>query len=95
MLSERAEEPRPRRLSEREKLAQSERSVLRIARTEAGRLTPSLVVVNSNMSLEEAEKTLESLVSKGHAVMLVQENGRIVYEFSEFLPKGREPDALP
>ncbi len=43
------------------------------------------------MGIDEAERVLDGLVKNGHASMRVREDGRIEYEFSEFLP--RDPGA--
>jgi hypothetical protein len=66
--------------------ALGEKTVLRIARDKGGRVTPSLVALESDLSVEEAEKALDDLAKKGHASMVVREDGRIEYEFAEFLP---------
>ncbi len=84
MIAEREQTPKATRLSETEKTSENERTVLRIAQSQAGILTPSLVVLNSGMSLEEAERILDSLTKKGHAGMRVLDDGRINYEFNEF-----------
>lgn len=64
--------------------ARDEKIVLRLARDKGGRLTPSLVALESDLSVEEAEKALDDLTKKGHASMVVREDGRIEYEFIEF-----------
>ena len=65
--------------------ARSEKTVLRIARDKGGRVTPSLVALESDLSVEDAEKALDDLAKRGHASMVVREDGRIEYEFVEFL----------
>jgi hypothetical protein len=85
MIASRAAEPAARRISEKELAAENERSVLRIARDRGGRLTPSLVALDCELSVEEAERVLDDLAKKGHASMRVREDGRIEYEFSEFM----------
>jgi hypothetical protein len=37
------------------------------------------------MSVETAERVLDGLAKKGHASMRVRDDGRIEYEFSEFM----------
>jgi hypothetical protein len=87
MIASRASEPVRRRLDERQLSAENERTVLRIARERGGRITPSLVVLGSSMALEEAERALDDFAKKGHATVRIREDGRIEYEFSEFLPE--------
>ncbi len=84
LAADRAESA-PLKLSPREREAENERTVLRVARSHAGRVTPSLVTLDSDMALDEAEATLAALTKKGHAVMNIRDDGRIDYEFSEFL----------
>ena len=59
--------------------------VLRIARRQRGRVTPALIAVDSSLSVAEAERTLDEMVRGGHASMTVAEDGRVEYEFREFL----------
>ncbi len=66
--------------------AEAEKEILRIAQREKGRITPALVALNSFLSIERAESILENLAKKGYASMHVTEDGRIEYEFPEFLP---------
>jgi hypothetical protein len=84
LIAARAAAPAARRIGEREQAAENERSVLRIARDRAGRVTPSIVALDCEMSVEEAERVLDDLAKKGHASMRVREDGRIEYEFAEF-----------
>jgi hypothetical protein len=67
--------------------AWAERTILRLASERGGRLTPSLVVLGSDMTIEEAERALDELAKKGHAALRVRDDGRVEYEFSEFLPQ--------
>jgi hypothetical protein len=65
--------------------AHIEKTVLRVARDHGGRVTPSLVALESEFSVERAERVLEDLTRNGHASMRVREDGRIEYEFIEFI----------
>lgn len=60
--------------------------VLKIARLQGGRITPALVAVDTTLSVEEAERTLDEMVRGGYAAMAVADDGRVEYEFREFLP---------
>ncbi len=60
--------------------------VLRIARRQSGRVTPALIAVDTTLSVAEAERTLDEMVRAGHASMTVADDGRVEYEFREFLP---------
>ena len=60
--------------------------VLKIARRQGGRVTPALVAVDTALSVEEAERALDGMVRGGYATMAVADDGRVEYEFREFLP---------
>lgn len=66
------------------------KEILRVAQTHNGKVTPALVSLNSSLSLEDAERLLQELSSKGYASMNVTESGRIEYEFPEFFGEGGE-----
>jgi hypothetical protein len=85
MIAARGAAPAAKKIGERERGLENERSVLRIAREKGGRLTPSLVALDCDMGIEESERVLDGLVKKGHASMRVRDDGRIEYEFSEFM----------
>ena len=61
-----------------------EKEILRVAKTEHGRITPAVAALKSSCSIEEANQILDSIVEKGYAQMDVDDNGRIVYLFPEF-----------
>ncbi len=67
----------------------AEKEVLKIARDKSGRVTPTMIALESYLSIETAEKVLELLAKKGYTRMEVTEDGRVVYEFPEFLPEKR------
>ncbi len=63
-----------------------ERSILSVAKSENGRVTPTLVALNTDTTLENAQKALEDMVRRGYATMDVRDNGTVEYVFPEFLP---------
>ena len=77
---------RAARASELPAAPDPEHEVLRIARAQGGRITPSLVAVESSLSLAQAEKVLDEMAAGGHATVAVTDAGRVEYEFREFLP---------
>ena len=85
LIAARSSEPAARRIGERERAIERERAVLGLARERGGRLTPALVALDCSMSVEEAEAVLDGMAKKGHASMRVRDDGRIEYEFSEFM----------
>ncbi len=68
------------------KTANTERAILLVAKQEKGRITPALVALNTDTSLEDAQRTLEEMVKRGYAGMDVRDNGTVEYVFQEFLP---------
>jgi hypothetical protein len=70
----------PRRKS-RETL---EQVILRTAKKNNGKTTPSEVALEGNISLEEAKQNLEKLAQAGYADMKVTKTGVIVYVFPDF-----------
>jgi hypothetical protein len=62
-----------------------ERAILTTAKETNGRVTPAIVALNTNVTLEKAEKALEDMVRGGYASMDVRDNGTVEYIFAEFL----------
>lgn len=85
LVALRLEAPSARRLSEGERRAETERAILRLARSRGGRVTPALAAIETSLSMEEAQAALDSMASRGHASLRILESGRIEYEFPEFL----------
>lgn len=67
-------------------LPDPQKEVLRIARHHRGRVTAALVALDSLLSMAESERTLDELVRHGHASIAIADDGRVEYEFREFLP---------
>lgn len=64
-----------------------EKIILQTARDKGGKVTPALIALNSNLSIEEAEKALRYMASHGYATMEVTDNGAVEYVFTDFLPQ--------
>ena len=62
-----------------------EKQILRSAKSNNGLTTPSEVALASDVSIEEARKALDYLVSKGFAEMKVSKTGAIAYHFPDIL----------
>jgi len=63
-----------------------ERTILRVAKKNAGIATASEVALEADVLIEDAKSALEKLAAKGFAEMRVRKSGTIVYVFSEFVP---------
>jgi hypothetical protein len=63
-----------------------ERTILRVAKKNAGIATPSEVALEADAPIAEAKLALEKLASKGFAEMKIRKSGAIVFVFSEFVP---------
>ncbi|MCL2066849.1 MAG: TM2 domain-containing protein [Treponema sp.] len=64
-----------------------ERVILRIAKENKGILTASEVALAANISIDEAKKDLDALVSKGFAELRVRKSGTLVYTIPEIMDK--------
>jgi hypothetical protein len=62
-----------------------DRLILKIAQKNGGVVTPSEVVIESNVSLDTARRHLEKMVMGGHAEMRVRKSGVIAFTFPEFM----------
>ena len=62
-----------------------ERIILREAKDNKGIITPSGVALAANISIEEAKKYLDTLVSKGFAELRVRKSGGIVYTIPDIM----------
>lgn len=66
-----------------EKKESIERVILRSAKKNQGRTTPAEVALEGDVTIDEAKKDLDKLVSKGFAEMRVTKAGTIVYVFPD------------
>ncbi|MDR2102379.1 MAG: TM2 domain-containing protein [Treponema sp.] len=62
-----------------------ERVILKLAKENKGILTASEVALTANISIEEAKKDLDILVSKGFAELRVRKTGTLVYTIPELM----------
>ena len=76
--------PAPKRSRGKDRKLEAERSILRLANSRGGVLSPALVSIETGLSLEEAQASLDAIVGKGHAELRILESGRIEYAFPEF-----------
>ena len=72
--------PRPLSRDERERL------ILKMARTHGGRVSVTLIAVETDMTIAQAEEILEGLVHRGYASLEVRDSGGLEYHFPDFLP---------
>jgi len=86
--------PRPSELNHRneEKRESIERVILRSAKKNRGRTTPSEVALEGDVSIDEAKRDLDKLVSKGFAEMRVTKSGTIVYVFPDLAGEAASED---
>jgi TM2 domain-containing membrane protein YozV/predicted transcriptional regulator len=62
-----------------------ERVILKIARANKGILTATEVALAANISIDEAKKDLDAMVSKGFAELRVRQSGAIVYTIPDLM----------
>lgn len=73
------ERRRPKTLSSDDR----ERIVLKSAQRHAGVVTPTILAVETDLTIAQAEETLEDLVRRGYASLEVRENGGLEYHFPD------------
>jgi TM2 domain-containing membrane protein YozV/predicted transcriptional regulator len=62
-----------------------EHVILKLAKANKGILTASELALSANISIEEAKKTLDALVSKGFAELRVRQSGTLVYTIPDLM----------
>ncbi|GHV94321.1 hypothetical protein AGMMS50293_06410 [Spirochaetia bacterium] len=62
-----------------------ERSILRIAKENKGILSASELALAANISIEDAKRDLDALVSKGFAELRVRKSGTLVYTIPDLM----------
>lgn len=66
-----------------------ENRILQLAEARGCRLTVGMVALHCRLSIEESRAALERMVTLGAANPLVEDDGGIVYDFSDLLPSGK------
>jgi hypothetical protein len=66
-----------------------ENRILQLAEAKGCRLTVGMVALNCRVSIEESREALERMVLQGAAAPLVEDDGGIIYDFSDLLPSGK------
>ncbi|MDR2020209.1 MAG: NINE protein [Treponema sp.] len=64
-----------------------ERTILRLAKENKGVITASEVALAANISMDDAKKDLDALVSKGFAELRVRKSGTLVYTLPEMMDR--------
>jgi predicted transcriptional regulator len=62
-----------------------ERVILHLAKQNKGIITASEVALEANISIEDAKKNLDTLVTKGFAELRVRKSGTLVYTLPELM----------
>ncbi|HEX8338252.1 MAG TPA: hypothetical protein VF621_16155 [Pyrinomonadaceae bacterium] len=65
-----------------------EHRILQLAGAKGCRLTVGMVALNCRVSIEESRAALERMALQGAANVQVEDDGGIVYDFSDLLPSG-------
>ena len=64
-----------------------ENRIFRAALKHSGRLTVSDIVLETDLSIREAEEVINGMVDGTHVRMEVEDNGLVVYEFPEIISR--------
>jgi len=62
-----------------------ERVILKLAKSNKGILTASETALAANITVEEAKRDLDAMVSKGFAALRVRRSGSLVYTIPDFM----------
>ncbi|MCA1618700.1 MAG: hypothetical protein LC795_05190 [Acidobacteria bacterium] len=65
-----------------------ENSILQLAEAKGCKLTVGMVALHCRLGVEESRAALERMVLQGAATPLVEDDGGIIYDFSDLLPSG-------
>jgi TM2 domain-containing membrane protein YozV len=65
-----------------------ERVILKLAKSNKGILTASELALAANITVEEAKRDLEAMVSKGFAELRVRQSGSLVYTIPDLMDSG-------
>ncbi len=65
-----------------------ENRILQLAEAKGCRLTVGMVALHCRVSIEESREALERMALQGAATPQVEDDGGIVYDFSDLLPSG-------
>ncbi|MDR0669849.1 MAG: TM2 domain-containing protein [Treponema sp.] len=64
-----------------------ERTLLRLAKENKGVLTASELALAANISIEDAKRNLDTLVSKGFAELRIRKSGTLVYTIPDLMDR--------
>jgi hypothetical protein len=70
-----------------------ENRILQLAEAKGCRLTVGMVALHCRVGIEESRAALERMVLQGAAIPDVEDDGGIVYDFSDLLPSGSSSPA--
>ena len=65
----------------------TEAEIFQLARKLKGRVTLSDIVIETELTMQEAERLIEGMIDGTHVTMEVKDNGRVVYEFPEIIDR--------
>lgn len=66
-----------------------ENRILQLAEAKGCKLTVGMVALHCRVSIGESREALERMVLQGAASPLVEDDGGIIYDFSDLLPSGQ------
>jgi len=62
-----------------------EHAILKLAKANKGLLTASELALSAHISLEDAKKDLDAMVTKGYAELRVRQSGSLVYAIPDLM----------
>lgn len=71
----------------RQSRSRGEKELLAAAQQSDGIVTPAVAALKTSLSIDAADEMLQDLARRGHATMVVSDDGRVEYHFPEFRPR--------
>ena len=65
-----------------------EHAILKLAKGNKGIITASELALSAHISMENAKKDLDAMVSKGYAELRVRQSGNLVYAIPDLMDSG-------
>jgi hypothetical protein len=65
----------------------AEKELLLVAKESDGVITPAIAALKTSLSIDAADEILQDLARRGHATMVVGDDGHVEYQFPEFRPR--------
>lgn len=90
MISNASLPKKNREQESRQLKADLERKILQVAKNNDGIVTPTVAALETGLPLEEMDSFLGSMASRGYARADVEDSGRMIYVFQDFVKQVKD-----